>query len=486
MELEGLRNPQRLAVRGPADSAWCWPATPAFLDLGTGKVDAARPSPGHAGRPAAHAARCPHAQAGSARPGPRTIDDRAGRPRARRRRPDDTAPADISRADRTVTEEPPGHSNRPLTRPDSPEHLVDAIRSPFAAPPGAPRDPGARLRGSPQLRLRVGFVLIAMVLSLFGARLVQLQGVDPDSYAAMAAAEGPVEVVLPAERGDILDRNGEPLADSVDGLMVVADPSMTRDQAPRAGQVPGQPPRRRLLRHARRSCATGGQPVRVHRPPGALDPGHRRRSDAAQARGFEGLDTRRDPVRDYPADDVGGQPGRLHGHRTTSPLAGFERTFDTQLAGTDGSARYEVGGGNRIPLGDNTTTKAVDGQDLHTTIDRDLQWYTQRVAAPDRRGRPRRLRARGRDGHPHRRAARPGRLPDVRRQRAAGRRRRRTSARAPCSDVYEPGSVEKVLTLSSLIDAGKVTAAHQARGARQSSTARTAPSTTGSPTARSS
>ena len=63
----------------------------------------------------------------------------------------------------------------------------------------------------------------------------------------------------------------------------------------------------------------------------------------------------------------------------TRPLAGFERTFDEMLAGTDGSARYEVGGGNRIPLGENTVTKPVDGKDLHTTIDLDLQWYAQRV-----------------------------------------------------------------------------------------------------------
>ena len=41
------------------------------------------------------------------------------------------------------------------------------------------------------------------------------------------------------------------------------------------------------------------------------------------------------------------------------------------------------------------------------------------------------------------------------------------------SDVYEPGSVEKVLTLSALIDAGKVTAAHPARGPGRSCTART-------------
>ena len=88
------------------------------------------------------------------------------------------------------------------------------------------------LRGSPHLRLRFGFLVIAMVLSVFGARLVQLQGVDPHAYAAMAAAEGTDIVELPAERGDILDRNGKPLADSVDGAMVVANPELTRDKAP--------------------------------------------------------------------------------------------------------------------------------------------------------------------------------------------------------------------------------------------------------------
>ena len=74
--------------------------------------------------------------------------------------------------------------------------------------------------------------MIAMVLSLFGARLIQLQGVDPQSYAAMAASEGAVKVPLLAERGDIVDRNGIPLADSVKGKMVVANPQVTAEHAP--------------------------------------------------------------------------------------------------------------------------------------------------------------------------------------------------------------------------------------------------------------
>ena len=105
--------------------------------------------------------------------------------------------------------------------------------------------------------------------------------------------------------------------------------------------------------------------------------------DEAEALGYEGLSTQRDPVRDYPARDVAanlvGFLGTPRKNGAARALAGLEDTFNGYLSGTDGEARYEVGAGNRIPLGDNTVTQAVDGDDLTTTIDRDLQWYAQRV-----------------------------------------------------------------------------------------------------------
>ena len=92
---------------------------------------------------------------------------------------------------------------------------------------------GRSRRGSAPLRLRTGFVFIALVLSFFGARLVQLQGVEPEKYATLAASTGgTVTVDLPAKRGDIFDRNGRALAESVAGRMVVADPLQTRAVAP--------------------------------------------------------------------------------------------------------------------------------------------------------------------------------------------------------------------------------------------------------------
>ena len=119
-------------------------------------------------------------------------------------------------------------------------------------------------------------------------------------------------------------------------------------------------------------------------------------------------------------------------------------------------ARYSVAAGQKIPLGEQTVVEAVDGQDLQTTLDRELQWYAQRVLRETVYG------ARADSGVAVVLDSRTGEVltfadfPTY-------------DANAPLeadeadlgsrgmSDVYEPGSVEKVLTLSSLIDAGRVT-----------------------------
>jgi cell division protein FtsI (penicillin-binding protein 3) len=290
-----------------------------------------------------------------------------------------------------------------------------------------------------------------MALSLFGARLVQLQGLDPHSYAAMAAAEGQVTVELPAARGDILDRNGKPLADSVDGLMVVADPELTAAHAPELARllyrkldVDYVSTLTKLREHdsrfeyiARRVPATRARAVVA----------------AAEKEGFKGLDTRRDPLRDYPTNDVAANLIGFMG--TDEPLAGFERTFNKQLSGTDGSATYEVGGGARIPLGDSTITDPVDGHDLTTTLDSDLQWYTQRVLRQARED------SRADSAFAIVMDRQTGEVlaladdPTYDANDASAADKADLGSRA-MQDVYEPGSVEKVLTVSSLLDLGLV------------------------------
>ena len=319
--------------------------------------------------------------------------------------------------------------------------------------PPAGRPAVRRKRGSVHLRLRLAFIVIAMVLSLFGARLVQLQGIDPKSYAAMAAAEGLVRVTLPATRGDILDRNGEPLAASVDGLMVVADPYMTEDQAPELAKFLATRLDVDYFRTLNRLREKGSRfEFIARRVPSTVATDV---VSGAREAGFEGIATRPDPIRDYPAGDVAANLIGFMG--TDEPLGGLERTFDAQLSGTDGSARYEIGGGNRLPLGESTIKRAVDGKDLQTTIDQDLQWYTQRVLRQTVED------SRSDSGFAVVMDSRTGEIlaladhPTFDANHPLASPEEDLGSRA-MSDVYEPGSVEKVLTLSGLIDAGKVTA----------------------------
>ncbi|NUR06944.1 MAG: penicillin-binding protein 2 [Nocardioidaceae bacterium] len=292
-----------------------------------------------------------------------------------------------------------------------------------------------------------------MVVSVFAARLFQLQGVDAQAYVAKARAEGVVTAPLPADRGEITDRNGEPLAESVDGLMLVADPTLTSKHAAALAEIVA----RRLdvdyfdtLTRLRKPD-THFQYV-ARRVPAAKARGV---VAAAQARGFEGLDTRRDPVRDYPAHDVA---ANLVGFMNAEgdPGEGAELMFDHLLSGKDGSTTYEVGGGNRIPLGDNSVVQPQRGHDLHLTIDRDVQWYAQRVvrSAVQTSG--------SSSGAAVVMDSRTGQLlaladyPTFDANDPTGSPERDLGSRA-LRDVYEPGSVEKVLTMSSLLDAGKVT-----------------------------
>ena len=309
------------------------------------------------------------------------------------------------------------------------------------------------LRGTSLLRLRVGFLLIAMIVSVFAARLFQLQGVDAKAYVAKARAEGVVTVNLPATRGTITDRNGVPLADSVDGLMLVADPTLTVKHASAIATIIArrldldyfdvlkrlEKPYTHFQYIARRVPATKARAVVA----------------AIDAKGFKGINTRRDPLRSYPGDDVA---ANVIGFMNEEGQAaeGAELMFDTTLSGKDGTATYEVGGGNRIPLGDNSTVPPRSGHDLELTIDRDVQWYTQRTLRNAVES------VRGDSGSAVVMDTDTGELLALADYPTFDANQPTLSPKADLGsralrNVYEPGSVEKVLTSSSLIDAGKVT-----------------------------
>lgn len=315
-----------------------------------------------------------------------------------------------------------------------------------------PRPSRAR-RGSPAQRLQIGLILIAVVLSFYAARLLQLQGIDPKSYADMATAKDVVEVTLPAARGDILDRNGVPLAGSVNGRMVVADPFRTAEDAPELATLLADELGVDYFETLEKLRKEGSRYQYVaRRVPAATA---RAVLEKVRARGFVGISTDDDPIRDYPAGDVAANLVGFVG--TDEPLAGFELAFNRHLSGKDGESRYTQGNGYRVPLAENSMVEPVNGEDLRTTLDRDLQWYTQKVLAQTVED------YRAKSGVAVVQDVRTGELlavadaPTFDANRPLASDKDDLGSRA-FSDVFEPGSVQKVLTAAALVDAGKVTA----------------------------
>jgi cell division protein FtsI (penicillin-binding protein 3) len=177
--------------------------------------------------------------------------------------------------------------------------------------------------------------------------------------------------------------------------------------------------------------------------------------DELDALGYTGIDVRRDPVRTYPAGDVAASVvGFLNDE--AEGAEGAEQYFNRMLSGRDGSATYDVGGGNRIPLGDNNVVDPVDGEDLRLTVDRDVQFYVQRVLRNTVEN------AGGESGAAVVMDTRTGELLALADYPSYDPNHLDQSARADrgtraVRDAYEPGSVEKVLTAAALLDRRLVT-----------------------------
>ncbi|MGY2085027.1 peptidoglycan D,D-transpeptidase FtsI family protein [Blastococcus sp. SYSU DS0539] len=317
------------------------------------------------------------------------------------------------------------------------------------------RAPGTRRSGGAGLsvdqrgrRNRWGLVVLIALLVLVVARLVVLQGIDGAAYASAAEQDRLRTYPIAALRGQVLDRDGNPFAYTVDASRVVADPTVVRDPARTALalttllDVPVPELTEKLSAEGRYVVlATQVTPETT---------------DAIEELELSGVFLEDDPVRLYPAGSVGGQVVGFVGREGTG-LAGIEQTFEEQLSGTPGQRTVEVGsGGHRIPSGIDEATPATDGRDVTLTLDQDLQFVTeQRLAEACADGATTRASAvvlEVATGQVAAMGSCPGYDP--------GRYAETDPARLGnplVSDVFEPGSIMKAVTLAAALEEGVAT-----------------------------
>ncbi|MFF9394417.1 peptidoglycan D,D-transpeptidase FtsI family protein [Streptomyces griseoluteus] len=343
----------------------------------------------------------------------------------------------------------PAPQGRPVRRPS-------AGRRP-------PAKPALRL-GSPRPRLRLVGLALALVLTAFTVRLLQVQAVDASTYSAKAEQNRYVAHTLTAERGGITDRNGVALAVSEDAYDITADPKMFNSEqlkisdgpeqaaallAPILGQdqealVKKLRPANKQSRYARLASR---QTPQVWKQIKDLKAAFVKKGTPNVLAGVfaDPSSQRVYPNKELAAGILGwvNSEGRGGG--------GIEQKLDKQLSGKDGKIRYAQSGGREVPTAGSTETPAVPGSDVELTIDRDIQWAAQNAISEQvKKSKADRGYVVVQDtatGQILALANSPGFDPnDLSRANSAA------MGNAALQDAYEPGSTAKVMSMAAVLE----------------------------------
>lgn len=227
---------------------------------------------------------------------------------------------------------------------------------------------------------RLVATLAVLVVGFAGilSRLVLLQVKDAAALQAMARSQRQRSIMLPAPRGTIFDRGGEALALSLPTRAVFADPALVRDPRPEARVVASA--LRMGQREVYAALTAPGHFAYVAR--GVDLPV----ANALQARNLRGIGFLDETRRFYPAGALAPQVLGFVGLDGTG-LAGLELQYQSLLAGRPGREVVEEDpSGTLIPQGAYAEQPPVPGDDLLLTLDREIQFQAQtQLAAAVRR-----------------------------------------------------------------------------------------------------
>ena len=333
----------------------------------------------------------------------------------------------------------------------------------MAAPSKGRRRPAGRrsggLFGSPKAarhgvdgRIRLLRFVFIVFLVLVGGKAVALAS-SSRHLTQIAQAQQTAEVVLPAHRGSILDRDGIELAVGKPQQTVFADPHLLKDPKAAADALCDalQINRGRDRRALAKTLVTGRQEKKwfayVARK---VDPEY---AKAALALDLPGVGSYTEEKRMYPLKATAAQVLGFAGTENTG-LAGMEMFYDKELSGKAGSETIV-----RDPAGHTIKTIAqeqpVSGQNVRLTLDSDIQYYAEDV-----------LKKTVRDTGARSAVSivmdpRTGEIfamANITRDgfHGFGKGDQATEKNSAVTDVYEPGSIFKLVTISGALADGLV------------------------------
>jgi cell division protein FtsI/penicillin-binding protein 2 len=296
-------------------------------------------------------------------------------------------------------------------------------------------------------RIGLLFAVFLGLLVIGAGKAAWLGVVKAGTLKHAAATQQEADLVVPARRGAITDRNGTELAVSQPAMTIAATPYLVKDPARLAARLAGMldKPEDEILRQlARRD--TGFVYIARHVPAA--------RARKVQALKVEGMEFIPEFTRVYPREWMASQ---LLGSVGTDNqgLSGLEYSQDKFLKGADGERRLKKDAlGEAIKM---TEVKPTEpGQDLKLTLDANIQDKAEEVLAEvGQEWKPKGATAivmDPRDGGilalanwPRVNANKPGDAPDYARQNRA------------IGITYEPGSTFKAFTVAGAVEQKEVT-----------------------------
>ena len=302
----------------------------------------------------------------------------------------------------------------------------------------------------PAHRLLVVWAVMMFALVGVVARLGVLQVRQAGAYVELGWEQRVRTVALAADRGEIVDRNGEPLALSLEARDVYADPRFVTDPVGEAATIAGILGWDRQEERALRGDLRGeGTFVYVAR---RVD---REQADELEAEQLAGIGFLPSSKRYYPAGSLASQ---LLGFTDVDGLgiAGLEKQYEGLLAGTPGERTSELSPlGQVIPGGLDVVEDPTPGEDLVLTIDREIQFqaqqYLQRAVQENRAAGGTVIVMDPRTGDVYAMASYPWFDPNRLSEFDPATYRNR-----PVTDLWEPGSVNKVITAAAALETGAV------------------------------
>ena len=310
-------------------------------------------------------------------------------------------------------------------------------------------------------RIRGLVLILAVVMFMFGLRLVQVQALQAGNYRELAVNEMEKVRTLQAPRGDITDINGVPFARSVAATSIVVDQTQITDPAKVAAFVA---PILNMKVQEVQEAVTGtrkwnmvarnAKPATWLKLSDALDQ-YNSRFKAMSPDRIIGFFPERSYVREYPSGNLIASLIGFVNHDGVG-ATGLESSMNSKIKGIDGKYSYANGYKAEIPGSQSEIIPAQSGTSIRLTVDRDIQWVASKAIAEVVKS----SRALSgtvivmdpKTGHILAHATAPTFDPNDTTKVSL------VAMRNPSVlDVYEPGSTGKVMTIAAAIEEKKIT-----------------------------